>query len=122
MALAPSDPISLYSRLRLVNALLNNQTNGQNQTELSKYASDQHETKSSVMGSSRRVHLRLRERGGNGLGAPDGQDGVRPGLEPAKHLEEADSRGLRLPFLLRALLRQRLLIMRAVVGGQTPTK
>ena len=68
MAAAPS-PRSFLSRLTEVNALLNNQTNGQNQTELSQYASDQHETKSSVMGSSRRVHLRLRKRGGNGLGA-----------------------------------------------------
>ena len=69
MAAAPSSPIWLLARSALFSALLNNQTNGQNQTELSQYASDQHETKSSVMGSSRRVHLRLRERGGNGLGA-----------------------------------------------------
>ena len=61
--------MSFLRRSSAFKDLLNNQTNGQNQTELSQYASDQHETKSSVMGSSRRVHLRLRERGGNGLGA-----------------------------------------------------
>ena len=69
MCLAPSTPRPLYLRLRVFSDLLKNQTNGQNQTQLSQYASNQHETKSSVMGSSRRVHLRLRERGGNGLGA-----------------------------------------------------
>ena len=69
MCLAPSSPNSLRRRSRVFSDLLNNQTNGQNQTELSQYVSDQHETKSSVTSSSRRVHLRLRERGGNGLGA-----------------------------------------------------
>ena len=64
-----SSGMLLFCKFTDFSDLLKSQTNGQNQTELSQYASDQHETKSSVMGSSRRVHLRLRERGGNGLGA-----------------------------------------------------
>ena len=69
MALAPSAPILLSQRLRLVNDLLKKRTMRQNQTELSQYASNQHETKSSMKLNSRRMHLRLRERVGNGLGA-----------------------------------------------------
>ena len=69
MALAPSAPIPLFVRSRLVNALLKSQTNGQNQTELSQYATDQHKTNSSVKLKSRRMHLRLWKRGGDGLGA-----------------------------------------------------
>ena len=69
MAWAPPAPISLPLRSRLVNALLKKRTMRQNQTELSQYASNQHETKSSMKLNSRRMHLRLRERVGNGLGA-----------------------------------------------------
>ena len=50
-------------------SLLKNQTNGQNQAEFSQYASFQSETKSSMKLNSRQVHLRLWNRGGNGLSA-----------------------------------------------------
>ena len=94
MALAPSAPILLSQRLRLVNDLLKSQTNGQNQTELSQYATDQHKTKSSVKLKSRRMHLRLWKRGGDGPGAasPDlvpgeieaGQRPVEPDVQRTK--------------------------------------
>ena len=89
-----SSGMLLYRKSTDFSALLNNQTNGQNQTELSQHASDQHETKSSVMGSSRRVHLRLRERVRNGFGAASpnpvvleievGQCPVEPNVQPTK--------------------------------------
>ena len=69
MCLAPSTPSLLQLRSRVFSELLKNQTKGQNQTQFSQYASNQHETKSRVKLNSRRMHLRLWKRVGDGLGA-----------------------------------------------------